>query len=104
MARASDVACRYGGEEFIIVFPEFRISAVAQRAEQIRQAAEAMQVTYNGRALPQVTFSLGVAGFPVHGDTPEVIIRQADAALYSAKHLGRNRVVVASRSPSSRKS
>ena len=103
MARASDAACRYGGEEFIIVFPEFRISAVAQRAEQIRQAAEAMQVTYNGRALPQVTFSLGVAGFPVHGDTPEVIIRQADAALYSAKHLGRNRVVVASRSPSSRK-
>jgi diguanylate cyclase (GGDEF)-like protein len=54
-----------------------------------------MKVEYAQKILPQVTLSLGVAAFPLHGTTPEKLIAEADSALYSAKRLGRNRVVLA---------
>jgi diguanylate cyclase (GGDEF)-like protein len=95
MVRASDIGCRYGGEEFLIILPELEVDSAVKRAELMRRSAEVMRVEYNEKVLPQVTLSLGVASFPLHGDTPEKLVAVADTALYSAKRLGRNRVVLA---------
>lgn len=91
-ARAEDIACRYGGEEFTLILPEAEIGAALQRAQSIRAAIEDMHVQYLGRELPKVTLSIGVAGYPGDGNTAESLLRAADEALYRAKRNGRNRV------------
>ena len=95
MTRGEDIACRYGGEEFTLILPEADIDAASARAEEIRVAVEAMQVPYLGKLLPQVTVSIGVAGTPAHGQTPETLLQAADKALYQAKRAGRNRIAIA---------
>ena len=92
--RGSDIACRYGGEEFLILLPEAPLAQARERAERLRQAVHELQPVQNGRALGTITISLGVALFPDHGDTPESLVQAADAALYQAKKAGRDRVVV----------
>lgn len=94
-SRGEDIACRYGGEEFTLILPEAPAEAALQRATEICRAAEAMCVDHMGRELPRVTVSIGAATFPANGNTPEVLMRAADEALYRAKHEGRNRVVPA---------
>lgn len=91
--RASDIACRYGGEEFLILMPDTSLEIAARRAEEIRLAFEQMRIPFDHHKL-HATISLGVAMYPVHGDTPEELTIQADQALYAAKSSGRNRVVV----------
>ena len=93
--RREDIACRYGGEEFILILPEATMETTRERAELIRQGVQLLQVQYQGESLGQITVSLGVAGFPLQGDEGEAIIRAADAAMYQAKQGGRNRVVSA---------
>ena len=93
--RGSDVACRYGGEEFTMILPEASTEATRQRAEQLREAAKAAISQFRGGSLDQVTISVGVASFPDKGTTVEGLLRAADAALYRAKEQGRDRVVVA---------
>ncbi len=93
--RQEDIACRYGGEEFILILPEAALEVTRQRAEKLRRGVENLQVEYQGRPLGQITVSLGVAVFPDHGDNGEAIIRAADAALYRGKQGGRNRVLTA---------
>ena len=88
-ARGSDIACRYGGEEFLLVFPDMPADAACRRAEQLRAALEGMSIATPG---VQVTASFGVAGFPDDGQTADELTRAADAALYEAKRSGRNRV------------
>ena len=95
MSRGEDIACRYGGEEFTLILPEADLDAARERAEAIRAEVEAMQVLHLGKPLPQVTVSIGVAGFPMHGNAPDVLMHAADEALYRAKRAGRNRVEVA---------
>ncbi|MGV8922453.1 MAG: diguanylate cyclase [Thermomonas sp.] len=95
MTRGEDIACRYGGEEFTLILPEADLDAASARAEAIRLAVEAMQVPYLGKLLPQVTVSIGVAGYPAHGRTPEALMQSADKALYQAKRAGRNRIDIA---------
>lgn len=95
MTRGEDIACRYGGEEFTLILPETDLHTASERAEAIRLAVEAMQVPYMGKLLPQVTVSIGVAGYPAHGQTPEALMQAADKALYQAKRAGRNRIDVA---------
>lgn len=94
--RAEDVACRYGGEEFLILLPGMPLEAAEARAEGWRQTVEALRVGHGERAV-RFTISLGVAAYPGHGVTPDDLTRSADLALYSAKHGGRNRVAVVSR-------
>ncbi|MEA2518530.1 MAG: hypothetical protein QOF49_610 [Chloroflexota bacterium] len=89
--RAEDIVCRYGGEEFTILLPNAGLEETRARAETLRAAAAALVVP-DGQHL---TLSLGVAAFPVHGATPAELIAAADAALYSAKSKGRDRVVAA---------
>jgi diguanylate cyclase (GGDEF)-like protein len=85
--RSSDIACRYGGEELMLILPETSLDIIQNRAEQIRQGVKHLQVQHD-QQLGAITLSLGVACFPEHGSTGEAVIRAADAALYRAKKKG----------------
>lgn len=88
--RGSDIACRAGGEEFILVLPSANADLAAQRADQLRERVAGTAVTYGNTELPPVTISLGVAAMPPDPDDALSLIRQADQALYQAKRNGRN--------------
>ncbi len=90
--RAEDTACRYGGEEFLILLPNMPLAAAIERAEGWRRAVEALTVGHGEFAIT-FTISLGVAAYPEHGKTPDDLTRCADQALYRAKAAGRNRVL-----------
>jgi diguanylate cyclase (GGDEF)-like protein len=92
--RGGDVACRLGGEEFLLVLPEASLAATGLRAEQLRQGIKHLPTTYQGRPVGPLTVSIGVAAFPENGRTTEALLRVADIALYRAKHQGRDQVVV----------
>jgi diguanylate cyclase (GGDEF)-like protein len=91
--RGSDVACRYGGEEFILVLPEASLDNTRKRAEELCSGIKELQVSYNGKLLGKITLSMGIAIFPEHGAESAELIRAADKALYKAKQSGRDRVV-----------
>ncbi|MBO9998874.1 MAG: PAS domain S-box protein [Cyanobacteria bacterium SID2] len=93
--RGSDIACRYGGEEMTLVLPECSLVDARARAEAIREGISQLRIHYQGKMLDVLTASLGVACFPQHGVTGQVLLQAADTALYRAKAEGRNRVVVA---------
>jgi len=93
--RGSDVACRYGGEEFTLVLPDASLENALKRAEELRDWVTRMKITHESQTIDTVTASMGLACFPEHGSSAEALLRAADAALYRAKAEGRNRVVVA---------
>ncbi len=95
MCRFEDIACRYGGEEFTLIMPEASIDVARERAESIRAAVQAMTVSHLQRTIGDVTVSIGLAMFPAHAGDGGRLKQLADAALYSAKREGRNRVEVA---------
>jgi diguanylate cyclase (GGDEF)-like protein len=91
--RASDVAYRYGGEEFVLILRETTRSDAVVLAERVRSAIEHhFAAPSHPRA---ITISIGVAGLPEHGPSGDTLTHAADEALYEAKSAGRNRVVVA---------
>ena len=92
--RTGDFACRFGGEEFIVVMPGAPLEVAAQRINEFRQCFNAIKIDVAGKPV-SITFSAGVAGFPLHGMDEKTIISEADRALYAAKEGGRNRVIVA---------
>ncbi len=94
-ARGSDIYCRYGGEEFLLVLPRMAEEIAIERAEQLRSAMAAAPVVYGASPIA-VTASFGVAIFPRDGRTGDELIAAADAALYAAKAAGRNRIRVSS--------
>ncbi len=91
--RGSDVASRYGGEEFLVLLPECPLDAALRKAEQLREEVAKLELRYDGRPLGPVSVSLGVASFPDHAKESAELLRRADEALYLAKQAGRNRVV-----------
>jgi len=93
--RSEDIACRFGGEEFVVILPEITSNAAMDRAELLRQRVAELAVRYHGQPLRQVTISIGVAIYPLNAETPEDLLRWADRAMYTAKHRGRDRVVQA---------
>lgn len=93
--RGSDIACRYGGDEFILILPEASLEVTWERAERLCLDAKDLNVLYNGLLLETVSLSLGVAVFPDHGSTRLPLLAAADTSLYRAKIEGRNRVVAA---------
>ena len=94
--RGSDIACRFGGEEFTLVLPNATLQSARNRAEAIRLA-----VLEESGYLMGVTASLGVAIFPEAATEPGALLRAADQALYQAKGRGRNQVRIFSREPAS---
>ena len=93
--RAIDVACRYGGEEFVVVMPGADLEAARMAAERLRDAVESAPFALGeGQGEIAITISAGVAQMR-KGDTAEQVLIRADRALYEAKHTGRNRVCAA---------
>ncbi|OAP40438.1 diguanylate cyclase response regulator [Sinorhizobium glycinis] len=94
--RGADLACRFGGEEFVIVMPDTTPEMAAIVAERLRLMIEgrAFGISHGGTVL-SVTASLGIATLRPQDDTPEALLKRADTALYQAKNNGRNRVVAA---------
>jgi diguanylate cyclase (GGDEF)-like protein/PAS domain S-box-containing protein len=93
--RAEDIACRYGGEEFVVILPEASLAMSRSRAEELWKGVQGLSVNFHGELLRGVTASVGVAAFPAHGATMAELLRAADAALYAAKREGRDRVQIA---------
>lgn len=85
--REVDVVARYGGEEFLVLMPESGEAEAAALAERLRLTIASQPFPHR-----RVTISLGVAQYPVHGDTADAVVAAADGALYEAKRAGRNRV------------
>jgi len=93
--RSEDIACRYGGEEFLLILPEAPLVIVRQRAEELRIIVKnLLRIRWQEKTLA-ITISIGVAAFPNHGYNIKNIVNAADTALYQAKAKGRDQVVVA---------
>lgn len=93
--RAEDIACRYGGEEFTLILPETGLDTALERAEDIRAEAALLRIGDPTGTMLGITVSIGVALMPQHGAVGLELMRSGDAALYRAKHQGRDRVAVA---------
>lgn len=91
--RSEDIVCRFGGEELIIAMPETDANDASVVAERIRNKIERLKIDFQGVSLPPITVSIGIASFPKDGSDNKAIRRNADLALYRAKHEGRNRTV-----------
>ncbi|WHS58603.1 GGDEF domain-containing protein [Pseudomonas sp. G2-4] len=95
--RKADLAVRYGGEEFAVLLPDTNLHGAMALAEQIRHKVIDKRITHSGSPTGYLTVSLGCYAFvPSSLDSIEVFIQRADAALYQAKHGGRNRVAALS--------
>jgi diguanylate cyclase (GGDEF)-like protein/PAS domain S-box-containing protein len=92
--RGNDIPCRYGGEEFLIILPRSPLDECRKRAEKLREEVKNIEVYHEGKLLPTLSFSVGVAGYPEHGTSLDTLLKVADTALYSAKANGRDRVIV----------
>ncbi|MGZ4958697.1 MAG: sensor domain-containing diguanylate cyclase [Methylomonas sp.] len=90
-ARTSDIPCRYGGEEFVVILPDMPLEAARERADLVRQNFSALCFTFGDTQVGS-TLSIGVSVYPDHGTTADELIGSADQALYEAKQTGRNKV------------
>ncbi|MDF0750804.1 GGDEF domain-containing protein [Marinobacter sp. 71-i] len=92
--RDSDVVCRFGGEEFVIIMAGSSAKAAYDKASELARAVRAMPVEHGGFGLGNVTISVGVSSWPECSDSPDSLLGLADRALYRAKEAGRDRVEI----------
>lgn len=92
--RESDVVCRFGGEEFVVIMAGTALNAALDKAAELVRSVRNLPVAHQGKSLEGVTLSVGVSSWPELTDTPERLLSQADRALYRAKAAGRDRVEV----------
>jgi len=93
--RSTDIACRYGGEEFAVLLPETDLQRALERAERLRTQIRETSLSHRGLSLPPPTASFGVSEYPRSGETVDDFLKAADLALYQAKQTGRDRVCAA---------
>jgi diguanylate cyclase (GGDEF)-like protein len=92
--RKSDISCRYGGDEFVLVLPDSSLADTQQRVEQIGALVKELQIRHGRPLLDTMTVSVGVAEAPERGSTAPELLHAADNALYAAKQAGCDRVLV----------
>ena len=92
--RKSDIACRFGGEEFVLVLLNSPLEASCQHLEKIRSHVNELQVRFREQLLGTMTLSVGIVEALRHNLTADELLRAADEALYAAKRAGRDRIVV----------
>jgi diguanylate cyclase (GGDEF)-like protein len=90
--RRSDVVCRHGGEEFVVVMPEIGVDGAAQTLRRLLDAYRSLSHPVGRQLLPPCSFSAGLAVFPEDGGTLDQLLTRADRALYAAKSAGRARI------------
>ncbi len=93
--RASDVVCRYGGEELVLMLPDCTGEEAAKCAESIRVSLTELLIQHQGQAITGISASFGIAQWPGKTNGDLELVQAADRALYAAKKAGRNRVVLA---------
>jgi diguanylate cyclase (GGDEF)-like protein/PAS domain S-box-containing protein len=98
--RGEDIACRYGGDEFIIILPDASLKITSERAHRLCDHARHFPVQFEGQTLGSITLSLGVAVFPENGSTTDEVLRAVDMALYRAKRDGSDLIVTAEKNVS----
>ncbi len=91
--RQSDISCRYGGEEFVLVFPDSTLEDTRMRVMEIRALVNGLKIRHGDKLLGPITVSAGIATAPAHGTTARELLRSADGAMYAAKQGGRDRLV-----------
>ncbi|HZJ53105.1 MAG TPA: GGDEF domain-containing protein [Myxococcaceae bacterium] len=91
--RKSDLVARFGGEEFVVAFPETEVEQARQRLEHIRSELALVSIQVGLGEHRQVTVSAGLGSWPADGETFDAVLTSADARLYEAKRRGKNRVV-----------
>ncbi|MDB5977407.1 MAG: sensor diguanylate cyclase [Nevskia sp.] len=91
--RGSDIACRFGGEEFTIVLPRTGMAQARSRAQDLLEKIRRIEIVHGGRVVETLTASVGIACFSQRGETASELIGAADQALYQAKRGGRDRTV-----------
>jgi diguanylate cyclase (GGDEF)-like protein/PAS domain S-box-containing protein len=92
--RRSDIACRFGGDEFALVLPDSSLESTLRRVEEICALIKRLALRYDDQLLGKVTVSAGIAAAPEHAFTAGDLLRAADESLYAAKQAGRDQVVV----------
>ena len=90
--RAGDIACRYGGDEFVVMMSNVSADIAFGRAERLRESV-ASHYVFHGNEQANASVSIGIAMFPVHGSSGEILLQKADLALYAAKSMGKNKVL-----------
>jgi diguanylate cyclase (GGDEF)-like protein len=91
--RAGDIACRYGGDEFVVVLGNVTEDTAFGRAEKLRESVASHHIVH-AKDMVSVSISIGISMFPVHGSSGEALLQKSDQALYAAKRLGKNKVLV----------
>lgn len=98
-SRAGDIVCRFGGEEFIIIYLAVEMQMLEQFAEHLRRAIHALRLEHEGRLLGRISASFGLAVYPQQGASGDALLRAADQAMYRAKASGRDRIEMATAEP-----
>lgn len=93
--RKYDLACRFGGEEFLLLVQDIVEDELLERAEKLRQTVAKIKLESNGKIIGPITISAGIAIYPTHGETLDELIIAADKALYHSKESGRNQITLA---------
>jgi len=92
--RHGDIACRYGGDEFNLILSDTTLDNARQRMEELRKDLKQMPIEHEGKLI-NLTLSIGIAEYPIHGTTEQELLKAADMALYQAKQTGRDKVMTA---------
>jgi diguanylate cyclase (GGDEF)-like protein len=91
--RTGDIACRYGGDEFVVVLSNVTKETALSRAEKLRKKIASHSIVHRNEKVT-ISVSIGIAMFPEHGSVGEILLQKADQALYEAKRMGKNRVLL----------
>lgn len=91
--RKSDIACRFGGEEFLLVLRDTTLKACREHLEKIRELVRNMKILYGDQLMGIMTLSIGIIEASESGMSTEQLLKVVDKTLYAAKQAGRNRIM-----------